>query len=669
MPPLLDSTLQIAPRFLAIARSACLRMFLGVKEPKKPIRPKSADEMRLVREAKNQKRELIASVMGDLRATARRRSFLKATKQDISGIDAPSVCVSSIIAKAQHQPWLHDLDLRELLVVAGMDRPTADRLLGKIRHRLAVAKHDTSSLTVGWLLDRRTRGARLAAWVDVHSDVDPPSVHWPFGADLLEGRPPAPAAGAAATTAGHRSYDLPQPSARPFAAVHADLIAEVPVPVSQMCQEDDAASLFAPERMDPYYVQFLAGFDLPALTHSQRRARAHVGAGSPPPPRRPHRLLLGERLMAEAPLLVSVAGALISFGALTEDQISALIAPTVARARLRRFLDLGYEAEVFARTQPSGDASRLPRIYTMRSKGTWDYLAAHFLSYTDVLAATGGRDWLPSVARTRHEVLTAELLLRWAAAGSADAILGERFAERRSLAYGVIASDHQTWTKGRGDGVVVRPDGLPVVIETTANLSAAFAEKVRAWIDFLWRVPESKGGCSVAFVLAIDPHHSDAKRVLARASRIVDRELEASNRRPFVAHRIGLASWSDWFPDMRHVRDNSFAAMRLLSPSHHARGWVLRAFLDEADYPFTPDEPDVAKAVIDHALLLSQSPRFLNAGRRELLASQGLHLPSDIRRACGWSTLPIPNARHGGRRAIPPEELAQRWARPPALGF
>ncbi|EPD32896.1 hypothetical protein HMPREF9306_01204 [Propionimicrobium lymphophilum ACS-093-V-SCH5] len=134
------------------------------------------------------------------------------------------------------------------------------------------------------------------------------------------------------------------------------------------------------------------------------------------------------------------------------------------------------------------------------------------LSYWDWLSITGGLPWRVGGLFPRHNVLMSELGLL--AAELLPQEFGLSFGERWS------GTDQLLGAHGNksGDGLLVRDDGLRVVVELTASAAPALEQKVDAWASLLARNRLASSGVVVVFVVAA-PDKSD--RVARRTRKVV----------------------------------------------------------------------------------------------------------------------------------------------------
>ena len=200
-------------------------------------------------------------------------------------------------------------------------------------------------------------------------------------------------------------------------------------------------------------------------------------------------------------------------------------------------------------------------------------------------------------------------------------VLGESFAWLAQL-FDFVANDRM-WA---GDAVLVRGDGLRVVVELTAGTGTMFASKVDRWASLLAR--DTAKSTVVLFVEARDP--TAAANVRQRAKSEILRTIgNAANGtidrlRIDVPTRMLYVSWPDWFPQ---------DGWRLPAQS------VVVARFEPASLrdPFDVDGPDGPgwSDVIGSSRLLYGLPHWFSNGPKPDVD------PIVCRRA-GWDRVPAP---------------------------
>ncbi len=234
------------------------------------------------------------------------------------------------------------------------------------------------------------------------------------------------------------------------------------------------------------------------------------------------------------------------------------------------------------------------------------------LSREQAVGLLGGHPWKNTVTADRHSVLASEFLLRLAEWGDTDLVLGERLTEANML-----VPDLGAGATRAGDGMIVRADGLRIVIELTASISTNFDGKAEKWADTLRR----ERGLAVLFIAAPHPDgRSITKQLTTHVSRAA-REQGGSLHR--VPERMMVCNWQDFFPDHHEVNE-SFFVLRARRPSgsNFLDPWESVDVLDPFDLEFDPSmsrRPEGWEhALAENAQLLSGIPHW----QRELSAER-----------------------------------------------
>ena len=210
------------------------------------------------------------------------------------------------------------------------------------------------------------------------------------------------------------------------------------------------------------------------------------------------------------------------------------------------------------------------------------YLTPHLkqMLWTDQLSLTGGRGWVRASAGSRHNCLTVELALRATSLLGVPMAVGEMLAGADDLlgtGAGREELEHSRYK--RADAVLVRRDGVRIVIETTASATPRLGEKIDAWASLLASRP---GSGVIVCVLAAPPVDGSfsvdlASDVASKVSASVTRYRGVSSD-PVCDHLM-VASWRDWFP---------------------APGEMSTSFLSMEATGFTPSGERVRSGLLTH---------------------------------------------------------------------
>ena len=265
---------------------------------------------------------------------------------------------------------------------------------------------------------------------------------------------------------------------------------------------------------------------------------------------------------------------------------------TTTREVLRRL----WQAGIVERASFGTGRRRInaPRLYHLRrGPQLRHYVAA--LDERRWLAVTGGVTLGPGPNHTRHNLLTGELALRLGETQpDLQAIFGEPLATP-GLLLGVAGAG----ASNRGDLVVVRGDGLRIVVELVqSSRRAELAEKMGRWGRLLAGSSWHHHGVVVVFVAAGGSHNHQTITNLqwAHANDITAAGLGlvgAADDDPRVVRtraQILVADWEEWFP-LRYRVSTDFTA--LSSAMSTPGGWrrISLASPGPGGLPFNPSDP------------------------------------------------------------------------------
>lgn len=241
------------------------------------------------------------------------------------------------------------------------------------------------------------------------------------------------------------------------------------------------------------------------------------------------------------------------------------------------------------------------------------------LTWPEWMSVTAGMPFNVGGQFDRHNVLAAELGLRLAEFADIGTVLGEKLSRAE-----LLCSHMPTTLLPKGEGkaadlTVVRPDGLRIAVEVTANTSPTFTSKVERWAALLDSAPIAESGLVVLFVVCapgdLDGDESGPEAVSHRTLRNVVARRIAHAVRDYpgqvgdrVADRMFLASWQEWFP-ARGRLGADFLTLRALSPSGPVGDlWQEKHLLGESAVSFRSRNPEVLQAVLENAQTLAGVP-------------------------------------------------------------
>jgi hypothetical protein len=262
----------------------------------------------------------------------------------------------------------------------------------------------------------------------------------------------------------------------------------------------------------------------------------------------------------------------------------------------------------------------------------------------DYCGVLGGRERRKEAISDRHAHLTCELLLRAAEHLPGVAlVLGEMYARHCDFA---VPGSRAAQSGKRGDGLIVRADGLHIVVETTASIARlgrapdgkprfSVSDKVRGWADLMLSGGNECCDMVVVFAEASRPGSDDAARTWRRLRQAVRQALH--DRRYIEADvpgRFFIQQWKSWFP-AEHAASEAFTLLSALSPATGAGGekWARRDLLDPGSVPFAPS-PSAAPV----GEIVSDSGMF---GVPYWLRGPGPDLEAIALREMGFDSVPV----------------------------
>lgn len=456
--------------------------------------------------------------------------------------------------------------------------------------------------------------------------------------------PPLPATATVSAPAAAPVTKETKTSHTPARAVELQAVHASKVPTRNGLPETGTAM-----RRDPYWDQLWApGSQAMWNTHEVMRSREEISGD-----RVNHAFLLDQKtaiakLNRSGPGVrmerLNLWGVLDSWRTVTAEQAAAftgfghLMNPessTVAASFALGLIDIG--TFPLALMQEPGFNRR--SLYRPSNSDAYRKHIHPRLTWPETIQVTGGYPWTTGGQYDRHNVLAAELALRAAEHLPIAGVLGEKFASVDLLAGTGIGKSLPQADGRRGDGVIIRADGMRIAIELTATASKSFKQKVRRWAKLLTERPLETSGLTVLFVTA--PHLDrlqtgrDPRLSVYQAVAEVLREFPGTSQ-DSAAARIGVVSWDQWFP-ARHMLSKEFFEMRCdfaLKPEVHGAGkWVPRSLLNE--YPFIPWKGFNATAVLDNQGLLGATPYWFRQGDHTHLIGtpadrEGLTIPVPV---------------------------------------
>lgn len=443
--------------------------------------------------------------------------------------------------------------------------------------------------------------------------------------------------------------------------------------------EDDPLSMF--NRTDPYWDRLWAPGSQAVWTsrHSGADDEPMVSFGA----RENKRLLMSRdeamdiltsnRGRAER---LAIWGVLDSWRTVSAEQLAVLTGSTL-------FLDPNYSQVVasfaaelldvgsFALRNGTLPGRGQTALYRPRAGDAFEKELKKTLTWPEWISVTGGYDWSSGGQFDRHNLLATELAIRAAEyIPGVGTVMGEKFSSVRLLAgpshqekLDLEAKMGRAIAKGpdaeeaerekqregkldnrRGDGTIVRSDGMRIVYELTATSSKSFESKVRRWAETIANRPLEMSGITVVFVAAPHPdrgRHTSADPIhdIYKAIGKVLGEFPGTLR-DSPAARIGIAHWQDWFPSKGTISDGflNLEAKFALGDAESGK-WVPRSLMSPEAYPFTPYAKFDPTALIENSRLLTATPHWLRTGDHTSLLGTPLARPDSKK----VHTIPVPH--------------------------
>jgi hypothetical protein len=432
------------------------------------------------------------------------------------------------------------------------------------------------------------------------------------------------------------------------------------VPFTDLATHGGTPNLGAADRLDPYYGgMWTQGSS--AVWVSQKLARTQVAAGLARMPRaldmsveQARESLASTRSLG--PRLAAL-GVLDQWRTCSAEQLAALtgfhrLATADPQAMVALFALGVIDRGSFASALLPGASTSRSVLYRPSRSDAFDKEVSPLLSYEQRTAVTGGLPWDFRRQYDRHNLLSVEMGLRVAEFCEVGTVLGEKLSTVDLLAGTGLGMDPVVEARG-ADLTIVRADGLRVAVEITASAGADFTDKVRRWAKLLAERPLATSGLTVLFVEAT-PHEGEYRFGSGPSVRAQVYKAVAQVVREFpgvgadrVAERIGVVSWSQWFPAAGHATAE-FTRLEVDRPTGPASNrWERASLLDVIDLPLDAVRPEDLTAVVDNASMLLGTPHWL---RRPGTAPS---VWPAVTGPVGWDSLPCPPLARPSRASAP----------------
>ena len=334
------------------------------------------------------------------------------------------------------------------------------------------------------------------------------------------------------------------------------------------------------------------------------------------------------RMLIQRPDVLRALGVTGMWRTATSQQIAAFTGEVFGKLSDDILFSAGLLARGRLLTGISG--LRLPLLYRTAWTSPLGDIETQ-VTYQQWLALTAGVPWRNGPQADRHNILASELGLRCAEYGGWPCVLGESMAQFNQMFGNDQVPAGRNWA---GDLLLVRSDGLRVVVEVSASAGVPFAEKAERWAQFL-----ANDQSKATMVVFVDARRPD--RAHDRLGQVIHRSMKKSiSRAAFksmdrvragVDERMAIVRWDDWFPAPHHCTPEflTFDVQRPTGPGDNRWEWA------SATDPFDvagPKDPATAKAIIGNARLLYGLPHWLSDGPKPdvehwLLRNSGFDTP------------------------------------------
>lgn len=314
-------------------------------------------------------------------------------------------------------------------------------------------------------------------------------------------------------------------------------------------------------------------------TRDALEAQARVGVASAPAPFLVPADDPVELLQRHWVTKLRVVSALDSYRTATTDQLTALTGSKnllnpnnriVSQLFAHRLVDVGEPPSAFTRKSQSGIRFLRPSNGGRKLRERW---LNRYLTYPEWVRATGARPWIFGGQSTRHDSLGLELLLRSAEWNrQVSAVAGEKYCSAEEV---LFTSWGVPWplaksSRAKADGMLVRKDGLRILIELTAT-THSLDEKAKRWAKALAEGSVETQGTVVVFVLASRPSTRGGGDTFGLVAGAIRRAVAAHPGRSDAPtrDRLLVADWARWFPEPDMV-DEEFLQLKAWRTSKDA---------------------------------------------------------------------------------------------------
>jgi hypothetical protein len=309
-------------------------------------------------------------------------------------------------------------------------------------------------------------------------------------------------------------------------------------------------------------------------------------------------------------LFLKVIAAAMMWRTLTQEQIGDIVgAPGIGASNNHDphtilipwsagILQWGHPTDFFRQLRVVRPAYNMPRRFL------------NGLTYRERLSIFGGSTTVMHGRMARHNILNAEVSLRVAErlGHLFPIILGEGAAFAKVL---MPAAANRPPSYSVGDAVWVRSDGLRVIVETNADRADPIIEKVKRWAAVL--ADDARGSRSLYLLFVIPSARKGDEWMKEMKEKIASNvfsvlALQGYDAR-YLASRVGIVEWSEWFPAYHEIDVKTFSPLRIWQLNGQ-RQWRAVSLADPYAIECDVDPSDAQKS-IGYAKHLYGVPHFL----------------------------------------------------------
>lgn len=266
--------------------------------------------------------------------------------------------------------------------------------------------------------------------------------------------------------------------------------------------------------------------------------------------------------------LLPALGVVENMRTVTIEQLSAFTVHDYTVPSMRRLLSAAFSAGIIDIGRASdligNGLSSVPGYLLRPAKGrarVFDRHIRKYLTLAEQVSVTGGNPFSVGGQFDRHNILSAELLLRSAEMLEVGTIVGEKYCTADML-FGQGIGREAILSSVRADSMIVREDGARIAVEmTSTSNSHDMLRKVESWARFMDNARYRSNGVIVLFVIAPSFESNYTESALISSVQKAIRHVLNRYRgvgRVTIPERFAIARWSSFFPSRDEVEPEFF---------------------------------------------------------------------------------------------------------------